>query len=89
VDKDNRPVSIDEIPTRLSEKDVNPLDFLNYARKDTIYKNSGLVFGNWAPSFAQACVEPFQHYIQEGAVISLSEVGRCDSGSIIVKCVSN
>ncbi len=65
-----------------------PLTFTNFARKRLLRRNGNQLFGNWNNSFGAACIDPFNNkYIQVGSIVSIDEVGRCDSGDVVVMVV--
>ncbi len=65
------------------------LMFTNYARADLVMRRGDLLYGNWSPSFAGACIDPYNNRtIQRGSIQSLNEVGRCDrTGYVIFQAV--
>lgn len=64
--------------------------YTNFSLKEKLREKDGRIWGNWNPSFAGACIDPFDNkYIEKGSVISKAEVGKCSSGKVVVKYVHN
>jgi hypothetical protein len=93
-------VKIDEIPEAepgFISEDAEPVDiahlkaakFTSFTRASFLRRSGGNVYGRWATSFAQACVEPFQKFIPEGAIVSLSNSGSCPNCEAIIMAQHN
>ncbi len=82
---ESKDISLDDLPVGDRPDDVKPMMFVNYARKQSLRRSGGYIYGWWAPSFAGACLHNYTGAIQEGSVISLKEVGRCNNGDVIVR----
>lgn len=82
---EGKEIKIADIPEGDQPDEVQPLAFVNFARHRSIRRANGYIYGWWAPSFAGACLHTYTGAIQEGSVISLREVGRCNNGDVIVR----
>lgn len=89
VEEAGQPINLADIPEGEGSPDAQPLTFVNYSLKSRVRRQGGRVYGNWSSSFAQACIDAFERYIQEGSIVSISDAGRCDKGQQIVRAEHN
>jgi hypothetical protein len=78
---------LDEIPT-LKEINLNPRErsYTSFALKSTLRWEGSKLFGNWMDSFAGACIQTWNAYIEKGSIIAMRDAGQCDNGGAIVIC---
>lgn len=85
VEEQGRTVSFYDFPEAAVPGDLRPLAFVSFARRSSISRSGGQLFGGWSPAFSAACGPSFPSSIQEGAISRLSEAGRCGVGEIVIK----
>lgn len=55
-----------------------------FAMLNSITKHGGKIYGQWHSTFGKACRGAPTTYIEEGAVLDVSDVGKCSDTNITV-----